>query len=279
MTTQRASGGIKSEYILDNDWTQARERLAALEWRADPVTVSHLEARDVAAGWHCLEVGGGGGSIAEWLCRRVGKDGHVVATDINTRFLEALDFENLTVRQHDIVSDDLEQGVFDLVHARAVLMHLPQREVALARMMSALKPGGLLVVEEGDFISFTPDPRAGKETSDLWEKAARARAALGATDPYYARRLYWDVRALGMVDVDAEGRVFMGRGATALADFYRLSFAQLRDRYIATGELTAEETDRYIALFSDPDIVWMELVAMTVWGRRPPSLADAQDPR
>ena len=142
MTTRDVHDSIKSEYRFDNAWLQARARLAALEAQLDPGTMRHLQALGVGEGWHCLEVGGGGGSIAEWLCRRVGPAGRVVATDINTRFLEALDFRNLVVRVHNIVEDELEQGAFDLVHARTVLMHLRQRPTALERMVSALKPGG-----------------------------------------------------------------------------------------------------------------------------------------
>jgi hypothetical protein len=43
---------------------------------------------------------GGGGSIAEWLCRQVGGSGHVVATDLEPRFLEAINLSNLEVWRH-----------------------------------------------------------------------------------------------------------------------------------------------------------------------------------
>jgi phospholipid N-methyltransferase len=92
--TETTQTSLKIEYRFDNDWFQARERLAAIEAGSDPVTIRHLEALGVGEGWHCLEVGGGGGSITEWLCRRVGSSRRVVATDVNPRFLEALDFPN-----------------------------------------------------------------------------------------------------------------------------------------------------------------------------------------
>ena len=71
-------------YALSNAWQQARERLALLEDELDPATQRRLLACGVTAGWHCLEVGAGGGSIAHWLCRQVGRDGRVLATDIDT---------------------------------------------------------------------------------------------------------------------------------------------------------------------------------------------------
>jgi hypothetical protein len=80
------------EYLFDNDWKMTRERLAALERDRDYATIRCLEAISVAARWRCLEIGGGGGSIAAWLCERVGSMGSVLATDTNTRFLAALDY-------------------------------------------------------------------------------------------------------------------------------------------------------------------------------------------
>jgi trans-aconitate methyltransferase len=61
------------------------------------------------------------------------------------------------VRLHNIVTDPLPEASFDLIHARLVLVHLPEREKVLARLMAALKPGGWLVDEEFD-SSMSPDP-------------------------------------------------------------------------------------------------------------------------
>ena len=110
-----------SRYSFDNAWENARRRLRGIEARFDPGTIRHLEAIGVDDGWHCLEIAGGGGSLTEWLCRRVGPRGHVVASDLDTRFLEALDCANLEVRKHNIVTDALPEGAFDLIHTRMVL--------------------------------------------------------------------------------------------------------------------------------------------------------------
>jgi 2-polyprenyl-3-methyl-5-hydroxy-6-metoxy-1,4-benzoquinol methylase len=269
MTAEPVHSYIKSEYVLDNDWALARERLAALEGRQDPGTIRHLETLGVGDGWQCLEIGGGGGSMTEWLCRHVGSTGRVLATDINTRFLEALDFGNLEVRVHNIVEDELEHAAFDLVHARAVLFHLPQRQTALERMVLALKPGGALLVEEPDYISCVADPRAGESTCNLFLKMWAAAQAGTAVDFYYGRRLYADVCALGMVDVESEGRLSMGRGGSLSAQFQRLSVTQTQDRLLGTGQLNPEELDTLLSLFDDPNFVWMGGVLMAVWGRRP----------
>jgi len=69
------------EYPLDNEWRAARERLGLLEAAWDPWTQSCFLKIGVKEGWRCLEIAGGGGSIAEWLCRRVGPTGRVVAIE------------------------------------------------------------------------------------------------------------------------------------------------------------------------------------------------------
>ena len=89
--------------------------------------------------------------MAEWLCSVVGPKGTVVATDLETRFVSAIDAPNLEVREHNIVSDPLEVESFDLIHTRAVLDHLPERDSILLRLVEALRPGGWLVVLGGDF--------------------------------------------------------------------------------------------------------------------------------
>src|SRR5262249_35920145 len=126
----------------------ARLRLIEAEW--DPHTIRHLEAIGVAAGWRCLEVGAGAGSIVRWLSERVGPAGQVVAADINPRFLGGLRGPNVEVRQCDITRDEIEAGHYDLVHCRHLVIHMDDAADVLRRMTAALRPGGWLLVEEPD---------------------------------------------------------------------------------------------------------------------------------
>jgi ubiquinone/menaquinone biosynthesis C-methylase UbiE len=114
------------KYPLSNEWKEARQRLSQLEAVWNPWTIRNFGKVGVREGWHCLEIAGGGGSIAEWLCRQVGSSGHVVATDLEPLFLEAINASNLEVWRHDILHEPLPEGNFDFIHARAVLGFLPQ---------------------------------------------------------------------------------------------------------------------------------------------------------
>ncbi|HEY0808078.1 MAG TPA: hypothetical protein VGD84_23630 [Pseudonocardiaceae bacterium] len=91
-----------SEYTLTRagDELTERERLALLQSYQDPTTFRYLTEAGVTTGWHCLDVGAGGGSITRWLADRVGPTGSVLATDIETDLLSQVDLPNVTVQRH-----------------------------------------------------------------------------------------------------------------------------------------------------------------------------------
>ena len=196
-----------------------------------------------ASGWHCLEVGGGGGSIAAWLAARVGSAGRVLVTDIDPRFLESLQVPNLEVRRHDIVNDPLPEAAFDLVHSRLVLLHLPEREKALARMVAALKPGGWLVDEEFDASSMPPNPvvNPGEVLLKTLVASRRVMQDRGADDRTFARRLFSRLRAHGLVNVEAEAYTSMWDSGSPGLSLLRANFEQLRSNMIDAGYITEEE--------------------------------------
>src|SRR5262245_45142519 len=93
-----------SSYVFDNSAEPTADRLSSLERVCDPVTISRFEKLGVAAGWACLEIGAGAGSVANWLSARVGANGKVLVTDVDPRFLAGLAAGrcNVEVRRHDI---------------------------------------------------------------------------------------------------------------------------------------------------------------------------------
>ena len=258
-------------YMFDAAWQAEQRRLAALETIWDPYTFSNLASLGIREGARCLEVGGGNGSVAAWLCRRVGTVGTVVATDLDTRFLEARDEPNMEVRAHDITQDGLEAGAYDIVHCRLLLSHLPAHEEALRRMTEALKPGGRLLVEEFDHVSFLPDPAcdaASQAAWDAWLEAFGRLSAKRGLDLPYGRRLMGLLDAQGLVDVQAEGRTVFERGGVEGRDLLLLSIQSLRGSLIETGAIDDAGVDRLVEMLSDPGFVWQSQVMVAARGRR-----------
>ena len=125
----------------------------------DGFTFARLSTVGDLTGRRCLEVGAGGGSVARWLADQVGPTGHVLATDLNTRHLPT--DAGYAVLRHDLVADPVPDGPWDVIHARMVLLHIPERDEILARLAAALAPGGALVVEDWA-TRVRPTARAGR---------------------------------------------------------------------------------------------------------------------
>jgi SAM-dependent methyltransferase len=269
----RATGGtqpVYSRYLLDNGAREAPARFAVLSALLDPGTIRHLETCGVGRGWRCLEVGGGNGSIASWLADRVGPTGRVLATDIDPRFLESLNLPNLEVRRHNIATDPLSEAAFDLVHARLVLMHLPERETALARMISALKPGGWLVDEEYDSSSMPPDPAVNPGEVLLQTQVALMRLLDdGGVDRLYGRRLFGRLRAHGLVSISGEARAFMWQRGSPGAALVRATYELLRGVMIDGNYITQQQFEEDVARLDDPDFLMPSAILWSAWGRRP----------
>lgn len=262
------------KYVMDNTWHAARERLALLETIWDPWTIRNLEKVGVEAGWRCLEVGGGGGSMAAWLCRRVGSTGHVMATDLEPRFLEGIEAHNLEARRHDILVDPFPEATFDLVHARALLTFLPQAKDAIRKMVKALKPDGWLLLEEPDYVSAIPDPSMSPESIALSRKvwdACFSYLKSGGYDTEFGRHLYHDLASYGLTDLQAEGFVAMQLGGTPTSRFWRVTFEQIQDQVVAHGLLTSTEFKDYQMLLESRDYRWLQPTMMSVWGRLKPA--------
>ncbi|MGH7744675.1 MAG: class I SAM-dependent methyltransferase, partial [Candidatus Dormibacteria bacterium] len=137
-----------ADYALDNSWGMAKRRLSLLEQYLDPMTKRRMMALGIHQGLRCLEVGAGGGSVATWLCEQVGSNGLVIATDINIQLLQNINRPNFRAVKHDITVDNPPERGFDFVHSRWLLHHLPKPELAMRRMIEALRPGGWLLLEE-----------------------------------------------------------------------------------------------------------------------------------
>ncbi|MFN0041149.1 MAG: class I SAM-dependent methyltransferase [Burkholderiales bacterium] len=259
-------------YVLDNAAPRTATRFSALAALYDETTIRHLEHTGVQNGWHCWEIGAGPGSIAQWLCDRVGMTGSVLATDIDTCFLSDIKRPNLQVRRHDIVSDPLPEERFDLIHTRLVLLHVPERELVMDRMVSALKPGGWMVAEEFDSLSHPAAPERFSREVALKSAAALLKVMMErGVEPGFGRALAALFRARGMQSIAAEGRILMTMGRTVGSELMNANFTQLRGATLATGLVTEGEFAQDLARLDVEEFLTPSSVMWTVAARRPPS--------
>jgi hypothetical protein len=258
-------------YLLDNQQPEAGTRFDALATLFNPSTFRHIEALGITADWRCWEVGAGGPSVPSWLAVRVGLAGRVLATDIDVSWMSAAADAGYEVRRHDVGVEPPPEGEFDLVHARLVLVHVPRRADALATMISALRPGGWLLVEEADPMMqplVCPDESGpAQRLANKLKRAFRTLMAERGVDLSYGRTLPRLLRDGGLLDVGADAFFPMTGPACDLLE--QATVAQVRDRLIAAGLATNEEVEQHLhnAAAGLLDLATSPMVS--AWGRKP----------
>lgn len=243
------------EYVFHRAEDQRElERLRVIEQVFDPASQRRLLATGLKAGWSCLEVGAGAGSILNWMSGEVGPTGRVVAVDLSTKFLTASHPKHVNVQQADIRMAPLPGSSFDLVHARYVLIHLADYDVALSRMLTCLKPGGWLVLEEPDFSA----SRGIAGDATQLEAVNRVNQAINIMydklDMDYALGLKLPtlLQRRGVNRLIVENDAPLSAGGSGMATIMKMSAIQLREKYLATGLVTAQDLDEYCRFTDDP---------------------------
>jgi hypothetical protein len=198
---------------------------------------------------------------------RVGPAGRVLATDIDTRFLDA--GAGYETRHHDIVADPTLPAEFALAHARLVLQHVSDKDRAVANLVAAVVPGGWLLVEELDFTTSGAAGAFGARAFARVERAIHQFLADTGFDPAFGRRLPRRFRAAGLVDVEGRGGLSVARGGSPYAIWYGQSIEALRPKLVAAGLVTEAEVARVCRLLEDPEFELVTPVLISTRGRRP----------
>ncbi|MEV6148581.1 class I SAM-dependent methyltransferase [Streptomyces sp. NPDC051992] len=265
--TGTADGLSAHEYgagLLDHRIPQETARLRALEAYLDPTTRSVITRLGIQPGWRCLELGGGAGSVARWLAEQCAP-GEVVGTDISTALLPR-DVPNLSVRRHDVVQEDFPAASFDLVHARALLEHLPERAEVLGKMVRWTAPGGWVCVE----TVMAVHPPA--DTRNAYQRCLNAVFTLSETvmrtEQRWGTALPGLLSQAGLTDIGVRCTPgLVGRNGNADA-FLRLSLEQIGPALVRERLTTPEELADCTNLLEGGDYTDLALMTLSAWGRR-----------
>src|SRR5271165_240376 len=241
-------------------------RLCLLEARYDPHTFRRLRMFGSLAGARCLEVGAGAGSVARWLAAQVGPSGQVVATDTDPRFLADAEKTGVQARRHDILADPPEPGRYDLVHCRALLLHLADPLRAVRNMAAAAaRPGGWLLIEDADYVSLVAanptHPRAARFDQTVG-KLSKFFAASGAFDPFLGRYLPSLVTAAGLAEAGSEAIACYRRGGSGEAELLRRSLERMNPMILGNGVVGHKELEAVSAATADPSFSFLDALSV-----------------
>ncbi|MGI5213833.1 class I SAM-dependent methyltransferase [Plantactinospora sp. CA-290183] len=247
---------------------------AALAELLDPVTIARLSELGDWKSATCVDVGAGGGSIAMWLADQVGDDGRVFATDMDP---DQIPHHRRLLRvQHDIRGDDpLAGGLYDLIIARLVLSHLPDREAILHRLANRLAAGGTLVVADWATLRDREETivaAPSEEAADLYATYQRTVGKdvfdAAGTDRNWARRIHPVMLTAGLTEVETRVSAEYWTGGGAGTRFVAAVLQQVRPRLLAAG-MTDLQLHKTLAILDDPGLVIHGHPFYITSGRRP----------
>jgi ubiquinone/menaquinone biosynthesis C-methylase UbiE len=280
----RQSGGPEQSaslpaavYTLGSNPAEAnRLRRQSLELQSHTVTL--LDRVALRPGQSAIDLGCGPSGIIELLCDRVGPDGSVVGVDRDPALValaRALVHErgltNVEIMEADARRTGLPVSSFDLVHARTLLINVPDPDSVVAEMARLVKPGGWVVGMEPDGagrVYHPPNP-----VMDRLHEIFTAIYRQDGADPFIGRRLPELFREAGLTDVGVEARADVyppGHSRrTIRPDLVRSMRAKIVERGIA-GEEELRDLDRAAREYLEDSctLVLPHLFFLT-WGRKP----------
>ena len=160
---------------------------------------------DLHPGLHVLDTGTGTGEDAQEMAKLVASNGQIVGLDLSQIMIDeaklCVQDQSLSLRfvQGDIQQLPFENATFDRCYADRIFIHLPDPQLALSELVRVTKPGGKLLIVEGDHetqVLDTPYP-------DVTRRFFRFRND-GMRQPDIAHRLYALFQGAGLCEVQVE---------------------------------------------------------------------------
>ena len=268
----------KGKYVLATG-EGAANRLKILHDVYGPGARRILQEAGIKPGMRVADLGCGVGMTTQLLAELVGPTGKVVGVDFSDAQLKQAQallpdgHEHVEFVHASATATGLPPQSFDLVYSRFLLIHLVDPEGALKEMYSLLKPGGILVCEDGDLTSATSEPPSvlGK-FSELWGRLGPK----WGVDYTIGRRLYGLILKANFSDLQTQ----LNQPACSHGDgkrLFELSVAEAGDAFITAGLISKPELESALAemrSLTDDKTVLAILPRMTqVWGRKPLSAA------
>ena len=182
----------EDSYIIRGG-VEGRERLRLLSRILRRTTLSLLERVGIRPAMSCVDVGCGGGDVTLDLARLVGPAGRVVGIDVDAIKLDLARQEAAAAGvakvefRHVGIDQWRPAQEFDVVYSRFLLTHLTDATAAVRTMRQALRPGGIIIIEDVDFAGHFcyPNHPAFSRYVELYTETVLRRGG----DPYIGPKL------------------------------------------------------------------------------------------
>ena len=266
-------------YALGGTLTE-QQRLIAQAHGLEPHARSMLERIAIKPGSRTIDFGCGPIGILNLLSERVGSDGVIVGVEREPRFAAMAQAEvnerglrNVRVVVADALKTGLEENSYDFVHERLMLINVPpaSQRALLAEMLSLLKPGGTIALQEFDSASFVcyPEHPSWNALLSIWNDSFHATGG----DEFTGRSIGRLLRSEGVENVRMKAHVEVGQIGEYRRTHLLSLLESMQDLILASGRITKTELRKHMAAFSehlaDPGTTLIDKLTLQAWGQKP----------
>jgi ubiquinone/menaquinone biosynthesis C-methylase UbiE len=255
-----------------------RDRLRRQSEELGAHSATLLDQVEIVPGSSAIDLGCGPRGIIDLLAERVGPAGRVIGLELDPdnvtlarRFADDHGLTNVEVIQGDARRTGLPSCSFDLVHARTLLINVPDPAVVVAEMARLTRPGSWMAALEPDggaVLCYPPHP--------AWDRLVeifRAANQSDGADPYIGRRLPELFRQAGLTDVGVEAKADIyptGHSRRTLRlDLVASMRPKIIERGIASKDELDELDDAVRRHLDDPTTLVLPHLLFLAWGRKP----------
>lgn len=260
-------GGRYGEAVFRPEQAGEDERIDFGALAYDDTTMVRLRALGVGPGWRCLDVGAGTGTVSRRLLGEAGVTS-VLAVDRDVRFLrEGPPVAGLDVLEADVTDPGFAPGRFGLVHARFVLMHLPEHDRLITALAELVAPGGVLVLS--DAVDLTSDRTPGTPYTAVMRAMWQGLRATIGTDVSWVPSYPQLLRGAGLVPVAAEIHVPPLLPGSPISRFWADTWERSRAAMLATGLVDDAAVDGAVRYLDSEACAALSAGMLTAWGWQP----------
>ncbi|GAA1847771.1 methyltransferase domain-containing protein [Pseudonocardia ailaonensis] len=267
--------GTTAGYTIRGGRTDA-DRLARQAEVMASASLDFLAGCGARPGAAVLDVGCGDGQVALALARLVGPGGRVLGVDVDPEAVAIARRTPAAVAGLDVTFRTGDASVpagadeFDLAYARLLLSHLVDPMAVVRALRTAVRPGGVVAVEDLFTPALAAEPRvpALDDLADIYSATVRGHGG----DPAIGPRLAAHLAAAGLVDVTE--RTVVNRMTTVGEKLFLVQLLEnMRPAILAARSATDVEITRVVDAVSEaaarPDVTFLQARMHQVAGRRP----------
>ena len=263
-----------AEYLLGiNEEELDRLRFQHGVWGG--VTSDFFDRLKIGLGQKCLDVGAGPGFVSMDLMRRVGATGEITALEPSKMYLDWFaqhakknGWKNVKFINASAEEAELPQRHFDFIFARWVIAFVPDPEKFLVKLFSALRPGGILAIQDYYYEGLSLFPHGGP--FDNMADVVRAYYRTGGGDAYVTWRIPSLFRKHGLRTIDFTPHSLAGGPDSGVMEWAQRFFAVHTQHMVEKKLITQEEGNAVIADWqahrANPDALFFSPIVVDVAG-------------